>query len=213
MQALLRQLHDYCRDHSSPPARPLLELDRETHLKTLAPQMMSGPLQGQFLAFISQMMNPRTILEIGTFTGYAALHLARGLAPEGTLHTIEANAEIAYIAKKYIANAGLENRVKLHIGRAEEIIPTLPGTFDLVFIDGGKQHYARHFDLVIDRVRSGGFLLADNVLWSGKVLTDPDTWDKDTRLIHQFNQKIQDDPRVENLILPLRDGLTMIRKR
>ena len=212
MQPLLRKLHEYCRVHSSTPNSDLLALERETHLKTLAPQMISGPLQGQFLAFVSQMIAPRTILEIGTFTGYSSLNLAKGLTPGGVLHTIEANPEIVYLARKYIIKAGLEHRINLHVGRAEEIIERLTGPFDLVFIDGGKHDYSKHFDLVIDRVSSGGFILADNVLWSGKVIANDEKWDKDTELMHAFNQKIRNDPRVENLILPLRDGLAMIRK-
>jgi len=211
MDRLFHDLHPYCEAHSTPPSALLHALERETHLKTLAPQMMSGHLQGQFLQLLSNLMRPRRILEIGTFTGYATLCLAAGLAPEGELHTIEANPEVVYLARKYFALAGYTERIQLHVGKAETIIPQLPGTFDLVLIDAGKRDYADHYDLVIDRVVPGGLLLADNVLWSGKVLDEnPDT---DTQILQAFNQKIQADPRVDNLLLPLRDGLMLMRKR
>ncbi len=204
-------LNKYCEAHTSPADETLCELERETYLKTLAPQMLSGHLQGRFLTMISQLVQPVVALEIGTFTGYGAICLARGLAPNGRLHTIEANRELEYIIRKYIGKAGLEDKIQLHLGNALEIIPNIPpGAFDLVFIDAGKQDYATYFDLVIDRMRPGGLILADNVLWSGKVL-NPDQ-DEDTAALHAFNRKVLADPRVETLILPLRDGLLMARK-
>lgn len=200
----------YCERLSTPQSALLHELERETHLKTLAPQMMSGHLQGRVLSLISKLVRPVRALEIGTFTGYAALCLAEGLAPGGVLHTVEANAELAYIIRKYIGRAGLEGQICLHIGRAQDIVPGLEGVFDLVFIDAGKHDYPLYYDLVVDRMAAGGILLADNVLWSGKVL-HPEQ-DADTLALHRFNEKVQQDARVENLILPIRDGVLVARK-
>lgn len=209
MQRSLRKLYQYCIQHSTAPSEVLYELDRETHLKTLAPQMMTGPLQGQLLRFISLWVKPKVALEIGTFTGYGAICIAEGLPERGILHTIEPNRELEYIFRKYIHKAGLEERIHLHTGRAENVIPTLDYRFDLAMIDGGKQDYGLHYDLVMEKMNPGGVILVDNVLWDGKVTQEKK--DKDTLLIHHFNQKIQADPRVENLLLPLRDGLLIIR--
>jgi caffeoyl-CoA O-methyltransferase len=214
MNNFLHKLHQYCEQHTSPPDPVLYDLERETNLKTLAPQMLSGHLQGQLLQLISHLHRPQRILEIGTFTGYATICLAQGLAPDGIVHTIEANPELEYIIRKYFGRAKLEDKIKLHIGDAKEIIPQLNTTFDIVFIDAGKQHYAHYYDLVFDMITPGGLILADNVLWSGKV-TDAELRekDKDTRLIHAFNKKVQTDYRVENVLLPLRDGLIIARKK
>lgn len=209
MQRSLRNLYQYCIQHSTAPSEVLYELDRETHLKTLAPQMMTGPLQGQLLRFISLWIQPKVALEIGTFTGYGAICIAEGLPEGGILHTIEPNRELEYIFRKYVAQAGLEERIHLHTGRAENIIPTLDCRFDLVVIDGGKQDYSLHYNLVVEKMNTNGVILVDNVLWDGKVVQEKK--DKDTLLIHQFNEKIQGDPRVENLLLPLRDGVLIIR--
>lgn len=206
-----RQLHDYCEAHSSAPPDYLLRLERETHLKTLAPQMLSGPLQGRFLALLSRLLQPQRILEIGSFTGYSALCLAEGLAPDGELHTIEANAELGYIIRKYVAESPFAGRIHLHIGQAQRVIPELSGDFDLVFMDAGKQDYPLYYDLIVDRIRPGGLLLADNVLWSGKVLTPGK--DADAAILDAFNKQLSADERMESLILPLRDGLLVARKR
>jgi predicted O-methyltransferase YrrM len=206
----LRQLTRFCESFTTSPNDILYELERETHLKTLAPQMASGRLQGQFLRFVSLMMQPRRVLEIGTFTGYSALCLAEGLADDGLLHTIEANAELAHFGEKYFAKAGLSEKIIPHIGDALAIIPTLDETWDLVFIDAGKNDYAALYDLTIGRLRPGGFLLADNVLWDGKVMREAK--DNDTRTIQAFNQKVQGDARVENVLLPVRDGVMIARK-
>lgn len=211
MDTYFEALHKYCERFSSSPGELLKELERETHLKTLSPRMMSGPLQGAFLSMVSQMLQPQTILEIGTFTGYATLCLAKGLKTGGELHTIEVNPELAYIIEKYVGLADVSESVKLHLGKAEEIIPDIPGNFDLVFLDAGKKDYALHYDLVIDRIPSGGIILADNLLWSGKVLSEPH--DKTTAIIHAFNEKIAQDERVEQVLLPIRDGLMMARKK
>lgn len=210
MQFPLKAIYDYCEVHSQAPSDVLYALERETYLKTLAPQMMSGRLQGALLRLLSRLLQPKNALEIGTFTGYGALCLADGLHPEGTLHTIEANAEMEQIIRKYIHQAGKTQAIQLHIGQAQTIVPTLPAPFDLVFIDAGKQDYAQYFDLVVDRVRPGGLLLADNVLWGGKIVdASPD---KDTRIMQAFNDKVAQDPRVETLLLPLRDGLTIMQR-
>ena len=207
-----RRLNTYCETWSSPPNDLLRDLERETHLKTLAPQMMSGHLQGRILSLISRMKQPLRILEIGTFTGYATLCLAEGLPADGELITIEANAEMAYFIEKYKKLAGLEQQIRAISGRAEEVIPQLEETFDLVFIDAGKRDYHMHYDLIIDSVNPGGLILADNILWSGKVLKPETEFDKDTRLLHAFNKKIHEDERVKNIILPIRDGLMLIEK-
>ncbi|MEM6380889.1 MAG: O-methyltransferase [Bacteroidota bacterium] len=213
LQAKQTELIKYCEAHSSPHSQLLYELERETYLKTLAPQMLSGQLQGRILSMISQLKQPQMILEIGTFTGYATLCLAEGLTKDGQIITIEANPEVAYFIKKYKEKANLAEQI-IHItGRAEAVIPTLNHTFDLAFIDAGKKDYPHHFDLVIDRMNPGGIILADNVLWSGKVLLETSKQDADTQLLDAFNKKIQADHRVENVLLPIRDGLTVMRKK
>lgn len=211
LQPQQEQLIRYCEQHTSPPSQILYELERETWLKTLAPQMMSGHLQGRVLSLISKLLQPKRVLEVGTFTGYATLCLAEGLAPDGEIVTIEANPELAWFLQKYKTKAGLENQIIGITGRAEEVIPGLSGAFDLAFIDAGKRDYPQHFELVIQRMNTGGIILADNVLWSGKVLNDPDIFDEDTRKLDAFNKKIQADDRIENILLPIRDGITVMR--
>ncbi len=210
MNAWIKAIHEYCTDHSSPPPDTLYQLERETHLKTLAPQMLSGPLQGRFLAMLSRILQPKAILEVGTFTGYGAHCLAEGLADQGVLHTIEGNPETVFIIRKHLQAAQLEDKVQLHQGDAKAIIPTIEGAFDLVFLDGNKREYDHYFDLLADRIRPGGLILADNVLWSGKVVSGEQ--DQDTRMIDAFNKRVLADERFTNLILPLRDGL-MIAQR
>lgn len=204
--------NDYCQQHTTSLNNTLYALERETHLRTLAPQMMSGPYQGQLLRFISLMLRPRRILEVGTFTGYSTLCLAEGLCDEGTVHTIEANEELAWIVRKYVALAGLESKVVLHLGDASEIIPGLKETFDLVFLDAGKLDYPTHYELSLAKMRPGGFLLADNVLWDGKVASGNEK-DETAVALRAFNDFVQQDERVENLLLPLRDGLMVVRKK
>ncbi len=207
----VKRLSAYCKAHTTPQSDLLYELERETNLKTMSPQMLSGHLQGQFLMLLSTLLQPKVILEIGTFTGYAAICLAQGLAENGILHTIEANRELEHIITKYITKARLENKTQLHFGKAEVIIPTLPLNFDLVFIDAGKQQNDLFYDLVFDKVNPGGLILVDNVLWSGKVVQGEN--DPDTALIRAFNDKVHQDDRVENLMLPIRDGLLIVRKK
>lgn len=209
----IKELNAYCEELSSPHPALLQELERETYLKTLAPQMMSGHLQGRLLSLISRLKRPHCILEIGTFTGYSTLCLAEGLASGGKLITIEANPELAWFIDKYKKLAGLEQAIDHRTGRAEDIIPQMNNHFDLVFLDAGKRDYADHYELVIDRVLTGGIILADNVLWSGKVIQPPEEQDEDTRLLHTFNEMILADQRVENVLLPIRDGLMVMQKR
>ena len=204
-------LHQYCEAHTSDLESVLQALERETYIKTTQPHMLSGKLQGQWLRFMSLMLRPKAVLEIGTFTGYSAICLAAGMVKGSVLHTIDIDDEKATIIQKYIQLADLEDIIQLHIGKAADIIPTLSETFDLVFIDADKEQYALYYDMVIDRMAVGGFLIADNILWKGKVLTPP--FDKKTAIIDAFNKKIQDDPRVENVLLPIRDGLMVIRKK
>ena len=210
MNFALKNITKYCERLTTPHSDLLYQLERETNLKTLAPQMMSGHLQGQLLSMLSELIQPTVAVEIGTFTGYAALCIARGLTPNGKLYTIEVNEEMEYLIQKYIDKAEMQDKIELLIGDAATIIPSLPNPFDLVFIDAGKRFYSAHFDLVIDKVRPGGMILVDNVLWSGKVTLAKH--DKDTQIIHSFNEKVLQDERVENVLLPIRDGINIIRK-
>jgi len=173
--------------------------------------MASGPIQGRFLSLLSRLIRPQRILEIGTFTGYATLCLTEGLTSDGHIDTIEVNPELNYISDKYFKRAGVRNLISSHIGDARQIIPSLDVTYDIVFIDAKKQDYGLYFDLTIDKVRSGGFILADNVLWDGKVYSG--STDATTLSLLEFNKSVSDDPRVETLLLPLRDGLSIMRRR
>jgi predicted O-methyltransferase YrrM len=176
--------------------------------------MLSGHLQGRFLSMISALVKPKSILEIGTYTGYSALCLAEGLAEGGKLITIDVNPELEDLVNHFVKEAGFENKIQMIIGDAYQIIRTLPQTFDLVFIDADKASYSKYFDLVIEKVPSGGIILADNVLWSGKVVDEKSlAKDKDTQLIDAFNKKVQADPRVDAVLLPLRDGMMVLRKK
>jgi len=208
-----KNIIDYALTHSDQEDEILLELQRETHLKFLSPRMLSGHLQGNFLTFISKLIQPETILEIGTYTGYSALCLAKGLKEQGKLITIDINEESETIAKKYFSKSGLESKIELIIGDAALIIPQLTTPLDLVFIDADKRNYARYFDLVIDKVKTGGVIIADNVLWSGKILDPDKNKDTDTQALIQFNKKIEQDSRIEKLLLPIRDGLFLMRKK
>jgi caffeoyl-CoA O-methyltransferase len=210
MDFLPKNIADYAEAHTSTESELLRELVRETHLKTLKPRMLSGHLQGRFLSLIAKLMQPKRILEIGTFTAYATLCLAEGLDTEGVLTTLEADDELEPLIQKYIAAAGLTGRVDLRIGDALQIIPTLNDIFDLAFIDAGKRDYITYYDLVLPKIRSGGLIIADNILWSGKVVEEKK--DLDTQILDDFNKKVLADSRVECVLLPLRDGLMMARK-
>ncbi|WP_321288620.1 O-methyltransferase [uncultured Sunxiuqinia sp.] len=206
------KLDKYILAHIDEEDPVLTELERDTFLNVLQPRMLSGHLQGTILKMLSQLLHPKQILEIGTFTGYSAICLAKGLAEGGQLHTIEINDELESMALRYFQKAGLATKIIQHIGDAETVIPSLNEQFDLVFIDGNKREYSSYFDLVIDKVPSGGLIIADNILWSGKVTEQPDPNDEQTIAILEFNQKVKNDPRVSQTIIPLRDGLTLIRK-
>jgi len=212
MKKLLQNLHIYCDNHTTKSSDLLYQLERETHLKTLAPQMLSGQLQGRFLSFLSRMMRPKAVLEIGTFTGYATICLAEGLTEGGVVHTIEVNRELEYLIRKYLEKSDFEEKIHLHMGDAKEVIPTLPiQEFDLIMVDAGKKDNAFFYEMALERLRSGGLILIDNVLWDGKVLHPPK--DAMTRQIIEFNDFIQKDKRVENLLLPLRDGMFLVMKK
>ncbi|MCR4680330.1 MAG: O-methyltransferase [Bacteroidales bacterium] len=203
----------YCEAHTSPESKLLHDLNRRTNLETVNPRMLSDQLQGQFLAFISKMMRPKHILEIGTFTGYSALCLAEGLAEQGELHTIEINVEYEDRIREYLSQSPLGNHITLHIGDALEVVPSLKKEWDLVFIDADKEDYRDYYDVVFPRVRQGGIILADNVLWNGKVTQTVAGGDRDTRAIMEFDDYVQQDGRVRNLLLPFRDGIMMIEKK
>lgn len=214
MDFLDPKLNEYAETHTKPENDVLQLLNRETWANVMMPRMLSGHLQGRVLSMFSNMVRPRRILEIGTYTGYAALCMAEGLADDGILHTIDINEELETMVRNYIAKAGMENKIKFHIGNAMEIIPALNETFDMVFIDADKENYSNYYDLIFDKLRPGGIIIADNVLWSGKVI-DPKELEKDveTLALHHFNQKVTTDMRVENVLMPIRDGLMVIRKK
>lgn len=210
MEFIPEELKKYAEAYSSPEPEWLQRINRETHAKVLMPRMLSGVLQGRFLSMISRMIRPRRILEIGTYTGYSALALAEGLHPEGTLITIDKNDELEEFVRKAVQETKFGAQLELRIGLAADIIPTLDGPFDLVFIDADKENNSLYYDLVFNLVPPGGFILVDNVLWSGKVLDVKK--DKDTRAVHAFNEKISQDQRVEKILLPFRDGIYLIQK-
>jgi caffeoyl-CoA O-methyltransferase len=207
------KIEAYIREHSEPESTILAELSRETQHKVLLSRMLSGHIQGKVLEMISKMIKPKNILEIGTYTGYSAICLAEGLAQNGKIHTIEINDELETFIRKYIKKAHLENKIELHIGNAVELIPTFDILFDLVFIDGDKRQYKDYYKLALEKTAKGGFILADNVLWSGKVIQPLNPNDDYTAGILEFNRFVQNDPSVENVILPVRDGIMMMRKK
>ena len=212
MDFLDPQIEEYALAHTQPESDLLEALNRETWQKVLIPRMLSGHLQGRVLSFLSKLIQPKNILEIGTYTGYSALCLAEGLAKDGELHTIDLNEELENMIRKYVNKHEKGNQIHLHIGNALQIVPTLSKTWDMVFIDADKDNYATYFDLVVDNVRAGGIIIADNVLWSGKVLSEPKPKDIETQALQEFNKKVFEDKRVESLLLPVRDGLMILRK-
>jgi caffeoyl-CoA O-methyltransferase len=207
-----QQKEKYITDHCTAEDQVLAQLNRQTHIRMLNSRMISGHLQGKFLEMISYMIRPVHILEIGTFTGYSAICMARGLAENGMLYTIDINDEIRDFTLDHIRKAGMEERITLHTGNAIDVIPALDGPFDLVFIDGEKSEYIQYYELVLPKVRQGGFIIADNVLWDDKVYRQEYKNDEYTRHIDLFNKTVAGDPRTENIIIPLRDGLMLIRK-
>lgn len=206
------EIEAYILSHTSPESELLKEINRETQAKILMPRMLSGHLQGRILSMISKIIQPKTILEIGTYTGYSALCLAEGLQAGGTLHTIELNDELENFILNFFNKSEYKNQIKLHIGNALKLIQEMPNEIDLVFIDADKRVYLDYYQLVINKVRAGGIILADNVLWGEKVIEDIPDNDDYTQGIVKFNNFVQNDERVENLILPVRDGIMMLRK-
>ncbi len=205
------ELIAYLEAHLESESEILRELNRETHAKVLQPRMLSGHLQGRLLALFSKLIRPRNILEVGTYTGYAALCLAEGLAEGGQLHTIEVNEEREKMIRTFIQKAGKTNEIVLHLGDAREVIAQLDREFQLAFVDADKMNYSTYFDLILPKMSSNGLIIVDNVLWSGKVLAEQEKLDKKTASLRAFNQKVKEDNRVESYILPIRDGLLLAR--
>ena len=206
------ELQDYLKDHTSAPDDVLRWLIKETNIRTNHARMLSGEVLGKLLEFISKMISPSRILEIGTFTGYSAICLARGLKEGGSLHAIELNDEQSALISEAFERAGISQKSSVFYGDAKIIIPSLKDIYDLVYIDANKREYSIYYDLVFDKVAAGGYIIADNVLWDGKVLQDPIPVDAQTKSLAEFNEKIKNDRRVEKVMLPLRDGLSIIRK-
>lgn len=213
MKFLDEKIDDYVCAHSAAESDLLNRLNRETWMNVLHPRMLSGHLQGRALSMFSKMIQPKNILEIGTYTGYSALCLAEGLNPKGELHTIDINEELEPIFNKYFQESNFGNQIKSHIGNALEIIPKLDIDFDIVFIDADKGNYINYYNLLIDRMKPGSYIIADNVLWSGKVIDDYEKLDPDTKTLVDYNNLIHEDNRVENILFPIRDGLMIARKK
>jgi len=211
MEFLPEDLQKYVEDHSEPESDLLQQINRETHLHVLKPRMLSGHLQGRVLSMLSHMIRPKNILEIGTYTGYATLCMAEGMTEGGKVITIDNNAELAVRTQSYFDQSNYSSQIEMKVGNAVDIIPQLDQNWDLVFIDADKENYSTYFDLVIDHVNTGGFLIADNVLWSGKVF-DASKNDHATQSIRDFNDKVHADSRVQDVLFPIRDGLMIMRK-
>ena len=213
MDFLPDKIDQYVEQHSENEPELLQQLNRETHLKILQPRMLSGAYQGRVLSMISKLVNPKHILEIGTYTGYSALCLAEGMQPNGELHTIDINEELYDFQRKYFDKSLYGNQIHQHLGNALEIIPHLNKTFDLVFIDADKENYPNYFEMIMDKLNPGGIILSDNVLWSGKVIEPVKEDDLDTKALIEYNALLKEDCRIETIILPIRDGLTISRKK
>lgn len=214
MDFLEPKIQEYAENFTQEESEALYKLNRETHTNVLIPRMLSGHIQGRILSMFSKMIKPEAILEIGTYTGYSALCMAEGLKENGVLHTIDKNEELEPICTKYFNDSIYKDQIILHTGNALDVIPQLNKPFDLVFIDADKENYSNYFDLIIDQMPIGGIIIADNVLWSGKVLDKLELEkDMETKALHEFNQKIHQDTRVENVLFPVRDGLMVIRKK
>lgn len=213
MQFLPEELDDYIVNHSQEEPELLQELTRETYQKILQPIMLSGPYQGRVLSMISKLINPKSVLELGTFTGYSTLCLAEGLNPDGEIHTIDVNEELFDFQRKYFDKSDYGHQIVQHLGNALDIIPKLNKTFDLVFIDADKPNYVNYFYLIVDKLNSGGIILSDNVLWHGKVIEKLDQKDFSTKAVLEYNKLLKEDPGLETVLLPIRDGLTISRKK
>ena len=207
-----KDIEKYTEQHTTPESEIMQHINRQTHLKTYYPNMLSGHVQGAFLEMISQMIRPERVLEIGTFTGYSAIAFAKGLREGGKVITIDINEELETMINGFFKESGFSDRIELRIGNALEIIPELDEVFDLVFIDADKEQYVDYYEMVFDKVRHGGFILADNVLWGGKVLEADARSDKETKGIKAFNEHVKNDFRVEQVMLTVRDGLLLVRK-
>ncbi|PIA79567.1 methyltransferase [Gaetbulibacter sp. 4G1] len=214
MHFIPENIDDYVVKHSEDEPVLLQQLNRETYQKILQPRMLSGHYQGRVLSMISKLVNPKNILEIGTYTGYSALCLAEGIQVNGELHTIDINEELSDFSRKYFDKSNYGNQIVQHLGNALEIIPKLDKAFDLIFIDADKENYSNYFDAIIDKLNSGGIILSDNVLWSGKILeTTFKKEDTSTPALIEYNRLLKNDKRVETVVLPIRDGLTISRKK
>lgn len=211
MNFLPEKIDRYATEHSQKEPELLQELFKETWQKALVPRMISGPFQGRVLSMVSKLVSPKTILEIGTYTGYSALCLAEGLHKDGMVHTIDHNEELYDFQKKYFDRSEFKGQIKQYTGEALEVIKDISGPFDLVFIDADKANYENYFDAVIEKMNSGGVILSDNVLWSGKVTEIPNPKDEDTKALIRYNKIMNEDPRIETVLLPIRDGLTISR--
>ena len=213
MEFLSPELENYLTQHTTPVSELLNRLQKETFQKTTQPQMLSGAYQGRMLSLISKIIRPKTILEIGTFTGYATLCLAEGLSSDGKIITIDRNEELMYLPKKYFAESEFAEQIEIKIGNALDVLGELDESFDLVFIDADKSNYINYYEMVLGKMNMGGVILVDNVLWYGKVLEEAKPNDKDTKILKDFNELAANDDRVETLILPIRDGVSLIRKK
>ena len=213
MDFIPKDINSYCEKYTQREDEVLYQLHRETYLKILRPRMLSGHLQGQILTFFSKMIQPKHILEIGTYTGYSAICLARGLKKGGKLHTIDVNEELEDFSNSYFEKAGLKNDIVMHIGKAIDVVPKLVVEWDLVFIDADKENYINYYNMVLPLVKKGGFIISDNVLWSGKVTQPIDAGDKETKILVELAELINSDSRVENVLMPIRDGLLVARKK
>ena len=211
MHFLPDNIDTYVVNHSQQEPQLLRELTRETWQKVLNPRMLSGAFQGRVLSMISKLVQPKVILEIGTYTGYSALCLAEGLATDGVLHTIDKNEELSVLQQKYFLKSPFDKLITTYAGNALDIIPTIKDKFDLVFIDADKSNYINYFHLIIDKMNTGGIILSDNVLWSGKVVEQLDPKDVDTKTLLAYNKLLNSDDRIESVLLPIRDGLTISR--
>ena len=213
MDFIPKDINSYCEKYTQKEDEVLYQLHRETYQKILRPRMLSGHLQGQILTFFSKMIQPKHILEIGTYTGYSAICLARGLKEGGKLHTIDVNEELEDFSNSYFEKAGLKNDIVMHIGKAIDVVPKLDVEWDLVFIDADKENYINYYNMVLPLVKKGGFIISDNVLWSGKVTQPIDAGDKETKILVELAELINADSRVENVLMPIRDGLLVARKK
>ncbi len=212
MEFISNTLYDYVVAHSQEEPPLLADLSRQTHLKVLQPRMLSGPLQGRFLSVLVKLLQPKRILEVGTFTGYATLCLAEGLAKDGQIDTLDKNEELVDFQRSFFDRCPWGKQIHQHCGDAIEVIPTLEGQYDLVFLDADKKNYLNYLELLLPKIKKGGLLLSDNVLWSGKVLEETKKNDRDTAVLKEYNQKLAKHPQLETVLLPLRDGLTLSRK-